>query len=360
MGVKQRIRRVNEQLLPNYLMQPPAVFVLGINNFCNLHCRMCDVGTGNFETNFGANLVGANNRLMSLELCKLTLDQIADWAPQAEIAFVYTEPLAWPPIVQAVAYAVKLGLRTQITTNGLLLPRHAEALVNAGLHELTVSIDGPEKIHDFVRRKQGSYAKAIEGITKVRSFDTEIPISISCAVTQWNVGHFEQMIKDLSDHDITQVFISHNQFTDENVARVHNEKHPLLVTTPSNVFESDVNAINLEKLSQDLKQVKTMAAPFKITISPDTTDMDALEIYYHQPERYVAKRCLDPFRVMMVDADGEVIPAHGRCFRFPVGNVTDQPLKTLWNAPSLQVLRKELVKGGGLLPACARCCGGVT
>ena len=37
----------------------PRHVIMGVNNFCNLRCLMCDVGTGNSETNFGANLMGA-------------------------------------------------------------------------------------------------------------------------------------------------------------------------------------------------------------------------------------------------------------------------------------------------------------
>jgi MoaA/NifB/PqqE/SkfB family radical SAM enzyme len=128
MRFRGRVRLTNKPLCPGHLFQAPSTFVLGVNNFCNLHCRICDVGTGNFETNFGANLAGASNRLMSLDLCRRTLEKIAQWSPSAVVAFVYTEPLAWPPIIDAIAYASKLGLRAQVTTNGLLLPRHVVAV----------------------------------------------------------------------------------------------------------------------------------------------------------------------------------------------------------------------------------------
>ena len=55
--------------------------MLGVNNFCNLHCRMCDVGTGNDETNFGANLVGAKTRSMSLELFRRVVDEMIAFLP---------------------------------------------------------------------------------------------------------------------------------------------------------------------------------------------------------------------------------------------------------------------------------------
>ncbi len=360
LGINSRLRLANERLLPGHLMHPPEVFVFGLNTFCNLHCRMCDVGTGHSDTNFGANLVGAKNRVMSLDLCKRAMDQIAAWSPGAVVAFVYTEPLAWPPIASAVAHATKLGLRPQVTTNGLLLPRHAAALVEAGCAELVVSIDGPRQVHDFIRRKDGSFDRALEGIGMVRTLDPDMPIIVVAAVTEWNTGQMAQLARDLSGSGITRLLVIHNQFVAEGVARMHNDRFPLLTATASNIFESDVTAIDLEALSQDLEHMKRAAHPFALAIVPDITDIAALKTYYHDPARYVGTTCKDPFRIMMIDADGEVIPAHGRCFRFPVGNIDDQSLKDLWNAKPLRDLRRTLVKAGGLLPACSRCCGGVT
>ena len=61
----------------------------------------------------------------------------------------------------------------------------------------------------------------------------------------------------------------------------------------------------------------------------------------------------------MIDSDGEAIPVHGRCFRFPVGNIREQSLASLWNHGQLAKLRRTLQRAGGLLPACSRCCSGI-
>jgi len=58
------LRRLNERLLPGHMVLGPRHVILGVNNYCNLHCRMCDVGTGHEGTNFGANLLGAKTANM--------------------------------------------------------------------------------------------------------------------------------------------------------------------------------------------------------------------------------------------------------------------------------------------------------
>ena len=72
-----RLRALNERLFPDRLVFGPTHVILGVNNFCNLRCVMCDVGTGNSETNFGANLVGAQTRSMPIELFRHIADILA-------------------------------------------------------------------------------------------------------------------------------------------------------------------------------------------------------------------------------------------------------------------------------------------
>jgi len=55
--------------------QSPEWLVLGVNNVCNLHCKMCDVGLGESGTAFWANLIGQNPHNMTLELLREILRQ---------------------------------------------------------------------------------------------------------------------------------------------------------------------------------------------------------------------------------------------------------------------------------------------
>ena len=48
----------------------PEWLVLCINNFCNLKCRMCDVGIGERASVFYANMIGDDPGNMSLDLLK--------------------------------------------------------------------------------------------------------------------------------------------------------------------------------------------------------------------------------------------------------------------------------------------------
>src|ERR1700761_1894888 len=159
-----RLRNLNARLAPGHFMFGPTNIILGVNNFCNLRCLMCDVGTGNDETNFGANLVGAKSKSMPLDLFHKIADQTAAFWPKAHLSFVYTEPLAWTPLGDALIYARDRGLRTSVTANRLMLSRRAEEIAAGNCRDISISLDGTEAVHNKIRRHPNSYAKAVSGL----------------------------------------------------------------------------------------------------------------------------------------------------------------------------------------------------
>jgi Fe-coproporphyrin III synthase len=358
MGMPARIRSLNEILYPRHLFQGPTHIVLGVNNFCNLKCLMCDVGTDSKETNFGGNLMGSKTRSMPLSLFHRIVDQMVDFCPKAHLAFAFTEPLAWAPMGAALQYANKKGIDTSVTTNGMLLPKRAKEL--SGLcANVSVSLDGPEPIHDRIRRRSGSYARAVRGIQELASLDTQVRIGVFCTITEWNASHLVEFLATMSALPIHRVGLTHNNFVTAQQAQQHNVRFDAAFhATPSNVFSANPQAIALDALSRQLDQISRSQYPFAVSIQPRVIELAALEVYYRSPETALGKRCRDANRIVMIDSDGEAVPAHGRCFRFPIGNIRDKPLAALWNHPSLAALRTALADNGGLLPACTRCCGG--
>ncbi len=100
--MKNTFKKLNRKLSPGHLFYPPDWIVLGVNNACNLHCKMCDVGLGNSDTVFGQNLTGTRPMNMPLEMVESIVDQLAETWPTTRLGFAFTEPLIWPGLVDAV------------------------------------------------------------------------------------------------------------------------------------------------------------------------------------------------------------------------------------------------------------------
>jgi MoaA/NifB/PqqE/SkfB family radical SAM enzyme len=83
----------------------------------------------------------------------------------------FGEPLAHPLIGEMVAQAKQLGARVELITNGILLTENrSQQLVDAGLDQLWVSLDGatPESYADV--RLAEALPKILENLVRFRSF----------------------------------------------------------------------------------------------------------------------------------------------------------------------------------------------
>lgn len=359
MNIQSRINKLNARIYPQHLFYAPKFIVLGVNNVCNLHCKMCDVGTQNLDSNFAVNLVGSKPLNMPLDLLKKAIDETAQYFPTSKLAYAFTEPLVYPQLMESLAYANEKGMHTVLTTNALSLPQKAEKLVNAGLNQINISLDGLEEIHNEIRGNKKSFQKAIEGIKKLKSFPGSPEIHVICAITEWNYDSLYDFASYFNSLDIDGIGFMHTQFTTHEVAHMHNEiwgdTYP---ATDSNIDIIDFSNMDLNVLQEQIQLIKRAQFSFEVFFSPDLTEAHELHTFYHQPEVFMGRRCNEIFQSIMLKSNGEVIPAHGRCFNLTIGNLYEQDIKEIWNSGVMKQFRQTMTKAGGLLPACARCCSG--
>ncbi|NHM05884.1 radical SAM protein [Flavobacterium sp. CYK-4] len=355
--VERILKYTNKKVLPQHYFFSPEWIVLGVNNTCNLHCKMCDVGTQSLDTNFATNLVGTTPLNMPMELFEKIADQTAQYFPKAKIGFAFTEPLAYPGIIKAVEYATQKKLYTAITTNALLLPNKAEALVRAGLSEIYVSLDGLETTHNMIRGNEKSFQKALEGVRKLFSLPNPPKVSIVSVITEWNVANLKEFANYFKDLPLHEIVFMHTIFGEPAIAITHNKiwgkTYP---ATESNLDEVTLNNMDLPLLLEQIQKIRSENYPFKIYFSPEIHDLKNLETYYHQSGIILGKRCEAVYSSIMIKSDGSTIPAHGRCYNLQVGNIYETSLKEIWNSNVFGKFRKDLRDAGGFLPACSRCC----
>ncbi|KXS48361.1 MAG: radical SAM protein, partial [Halanaerobium sp. T82-1] len=90
---------------------------------------------------------------MEMETYYKLIEELKDFKGLEKISFWgIGEPLFHPEIAEMIELASELGVKTQMITNGLLLDQNkAEALLEAGLDSLVVSVDGtsPETMADI-------------------------------------------------------------------------------------------------------------------------------------------------------------------------------------------------------------------
>lgn len=335
----------------------PEWLVLGVNNLCNMHCRMCDVGLGNTNTTFYTNLMGTTPVNMPLALFERIVDQAATHWPHVRIGFAFTEPLIYPHLYEAASMARARRLQNAVTTNGLQLDRRAEALAASGVDEVFVSLDGPPDVHNRIRGHPFGFERAFAGLEALAGNPDGPRCSVFCVVTEWNVGRLLEFAEWFRELPLRKLGFMHALFTPQALADAHNAVYgDRYAATASNLGEHDASRIEVDALAKEIAALRAASFPFPITFSPDLHTPVELRQFYLEPAVPMGLRCADVDRTIMIRSDGSTVPAHGRCYNLSAGNVYEQSLPEIWTGAVLTRFRDDLRAAGGLLPACSRCC----
>lgn len=150
---------------------------------CNLNCLHC-----------GSSCKSGNSTILLIEAVEKTLDSVAAAYDPAQILVCITggEPFLHPDLTKIIAMAHEQGFLVGITTNGTLITKeNAEAIVQAGLDSIAVSIDGIGPDHDVFRNGTGSFEHAARGIRYLKQ--AGIKPQIITVVHRNNISHLEQM-----------------------------------------------------------------------------------------------------------------------------------------------------------------------
>jgi cyclic pyranopterin phosphate synthase len=155
-------------VFPSLIRPSPRFLTVAITSSCNLRCVGCRYGRDYMP--------GA--KLQTSTVCTL-LDDAAE-AGMSTVRLYGGEPLLHPGLPQMVRTAVRHGFGTYVTTNGLLLDRRIDELVDAGLRRLTIGYYGfGANYEDYVGRS-GAFAQLEKSVAATRDrygLDIELQIN---------------------------------------------------------------------------------------------------------------------------------------------------------------------------------------
>jgi len=102
----------------------------------------------------------------------------------------------WPELVRAIRAA---GMNCSMTTGGRQVDAAmARTMADAGLQQVSVSLDGLEATHDTLRGVRGSYRAALRTMDLVR--EAGITIASNTQINQLNFGELEQIFEVIAEH----------------------------------------------------------------------------------------------------------------------------------------------------------------
>lgn len=350
-----RIRRMS-YADPEGTAALPALIYYFINSECNLKCKMCDIGL--FEdTFFTQNTIRNRKDYLTLEEFRKFTASL-HWHPS--ICINGSEPLLHPQVIDFVRAISESGCRAEMITNGMLLERKAEALIDAGIHQVSVSLDGIEEIHDEIRGVKGSFAKAVRGIQAI----TEIRrkrglwhplVTLNCVVTPLNQDRLVEIADGLTKLDASALFFTQFNFTTGDTAEHHNRLFPQLPTTVTRVSHMDPAQMDIPMIQRQIREIIAKYPDHNLYFRPYLSDAE-LQEFYHDPKRIMGRfgTCRQPwlFGQMLPNGDCNV---NSECFAKPFGNIRETPFEDIWNNEGYRSFRRLLKENDGALPGCSRC-----
>lgn len=165
----------------------PLYVQFAVSKRCDLKCRMCQA---------------VESRKHERELTLAEIERLADILAELNTGVLVLtggEPLLRKDLPEIVEAFTKRGISARLQTNATLATdRRVEALVAAGLKEVTISLDtlDPEK-QDYINDSDGSWMRIIRGISV---FSRHLPLKgnmsgINIVVSKRNLAEIAGLIK---------------------------------------------------------------------------------------------------------------------------------------------------------------------
>ena len=174
-------------------MDFPGYISFTLTNACNLRCQMCGQWSPEGYVRTGH---GYGGPVLQLDDWKWLADEAAAHGITS-ILLRGGEPFLVPGIIALLEHIHGLGLYISIDSNGTRLAEHAADLVRLGNIHVTVSVDGPEAIHDAVRGVRGSFQQLARGLARLNELDGGTPRrvsrSICFTISPWSVAGLGEM-----------------------------------------------------------------------------------------------------------------------------------------------------------------------
>lgn len=337
----------------------PESVTLFLTFRCNLRCRMCGQwGDRGITRKKGSS--GSEEELTIEEYRKL-LSDLYPFRPN--ITLFGGEPLLYKECLELVRMIKEKKLHVCLITNGTLLRSYAYKLVQYGLDELNISLDGPEKIHDEIRGAAGMFRKIKEGLDEIsqekkRQGKRRPLINLEFTITSYNLDYMRPMLKVAEELGADSLNFHHLIFIEEDMYKRHERDFFTLFRASSEDWKGfileGVKDIDIAKLAANIREILSRKYKFSVSVYPNLKD-EELKTYYREaaevPSGYPA-RCLSPWMVAYIFPDGELRPCLN--FNFSPGNIKRESFKAVWNNQRYLSFR-GILKQKGIFPVCTRC-----
>jgi MoaA/NifB/PqqE/SkfB family radical SAM enzyme len=292
----------------------PSFISISVTHTCCLKCKQCDLWK-----------LPKDKEITTREI-KDAIIKLKKWLGPFMLNLSGGEPLMRKDIIEIVKFAYDNDVSTTITTNGFLLDKKtADALVNAGLTNINISLDGFDEIHDFTRGK-GTFEVIKKNLDYINKNKKNTNVCIATVVMKQNLVHLPRLIDYINKEKLNGINF---QPLIQNIGSDYRKDwHKTSEIWPDNIK-------NLNKTIDKIIDKKNKGAK----VLNSTKQLELMKLYYENPSRHANYKCLVGENNFAVNEYGKVLICF---FMNPIGDITKENPGELWNSEKARQLRKRI------------------
>jgi Fe-coproporphyrin III synthase len=310
------------------------ILILNVHTNCNSRCIMCDIWKR--ETHEQVRVADLDRHRASLRSLGVR-----------QVVLSGGEPLLHGDLPALCEFFLEQKIRLTLLTTGLLLLKRAREVATL-FDEVIVSIDGPQEIHDGIRRIKGAFDLIGQGVAAVRALKPDMRITCRSTVQKANHRHLDATVAAAKALRFDSISFLAADLTSEAFNRPliwPGERQSEIALTASEVaaLHDDIERLIVEH-AYDIRDRFIAESPAKLRRIARRFREHLGQIAPESP------LCNAPWVSAVVEVDGSVRPCF---FHRPVGNVTSSTLEEVVNGEAAQRFRKSLNVAEN--PTCQRC-----
>jgi MoaA/NifB/PqqE/SkfB family radical SAM enzyme len=326
-GVRGEMSILDEPISPVKLKRVNLL----VTKHCNLRCRMCDY----------PEFYPKHQEMPSAQIRQIIEEAKMLGAEYLELSG--GEPMMRGDIFEIISYAKSLGFTVLMVSNGILIgPAEAERFVKTGLSFISISMEGPEPVHDHIRGS-GNFQKSLNAIKNLVRFQgTEPYFKVGAGITLSKYNY--QFIVPFSQYLLEEVgiqVISINPFLDDMLAEKNRS---------SRTEEFNITPDLIPGLTAEINQLIKYAACTGYEL-PAANYLQRIPEYFSGHKPIPPGGCHLPEKFCGISTDGRV---HACWKNPPVGHLGETSLIKIFHSPRYLEFRERALAGKctGCLTAC--------
>jgi len=301
----------------------PTELQVEVTSRCNLRCSAC--------------LITHQKVAPDADLSVQDWHRIVDGLPTlTRVAFQLNgEPLLCQDIFDMIRDAVRRGAHTVLNTNGTLLDEaRCAQVLDSGLHELRISLDGvqPETVASMAGADiQDVVARRIRTMVRTRGTGPRPRISLWMVATRLNIAELPDLVQLAADLGVDEVYAQRLVLTGHGVA----------------TREHSLHGRGGAMLQDIVARAERVAAQTGVALRASGRQ-PILESFAMPDDPAPQRGCWRPWRSAVVTASLRVLPCCISSFVAPyeeleLGNLRTQSWNEIWNSAAYQRLRSGLL-----------------